>query len=214
MDRIVLTITSELFDDNVHQEASVRKNVSVRSLIEEIRREFSLLEGNYTLSFKGSDKPLSPDQTMEQLGIQTGGELLFDRERRRLSQQIVMRGGQFYQTITGATHAILREESTGKLFEIEWQPAVIGRPDNNNPSTSDVLAVDLGDMPEARTVSRQHARIIEQGGQYLLEAVAARNPTFLNDRELLRGERRMLQSGDKIRVGKIVLAFNVQNKGS
>lgn len=213
MDRIVLTITSELFDDSAHQEASVRRNITVRSLIEEIRREFSFLEGNYTLVIKGGSKPLPPDQTMEQLGIQTGSELIFDRERRRLSQQIILRGNQVHQPVTGGVRAALREESTGKLFPIEWQPAVIGRVDASNPSGASALAVNLSDLPEARTVSRQHARIVEQNGQYFLESLAARNPTFLNDRELLSSERRALQAGDKIRAGKIVLTFNLQRRG-
>ncbi len=39
MDRITLTITSDLFDDeDRRQEASVRANLTVRALIEEIRR--------------------------------------------------------------------------------------------------------------------------------------------------------------------------------
>jgi hypothetical protein len=213
MDRIVLTITSELFDDNVHQEASVRRNITVRSLIEEIRREFSLLEGNYTLVVKGASKPLSPDQTMEQLGIQTGSELIFDRERRRLSQPMIRHGDQLYQPITSGVRAALREESTGTIFSLEWHPAVIGRVDTNNPSGASALAANLSDLAEARTVSRQHARISEQGGQYFLEALAPRNPTFLNDRELVSGERRVLQQGDKIRVGKISLVFSLQRKG-
>jgi hypothetical protein len=203
MDRIILTISSELFDE-ADQEASVRKNVTVRALIDEIRREFSLLDGNYTLAVRGG-KALDPDKTLEQIGIQTGGELTFDRERRRLSQQIVARGGQYFQAISGRRQAVLREESTGQTFEIEWQPAIIGRPDAANAASGDALAVDLGTLPEARTVSRQHARITEYGGQFFLEGVAERNPTFLNEKQLLPGEKRALASGDTIRVGSIRL---------
>jgi hypothetical protein len=210
MDRIVLTISSELFDDNTRQEASIRTNVTVRHLIDEIRREFNLLDGNYSLTLKGSSKPLEFDRTLDQLGIQTGSELVFERERRRLSQQIVARGGQYFQTISSALRASLREESSGTVYSIEWQPAFIGRADAANPSSAEKLAVDLGRLPEARTVSRQHARITERAGQYFLEGIAERNPTFLNDREMLADEKRALKPGDKIRVGKIVLTFNVQ----
>lgn len=210
VDRVVLTINSELFDDNARQEASVRQNVTIRGLIEEIRREFSLLEGNYILLARGSEAPLPPDQTLEQLGIQTGSELTFDRERRRLSQRMVVRGGQVFQPLSATSQAILREEGTGALFEIAWQPAVIGRADANNPATGSMLAVDLSSHTEARSVSRQHARITEQGGQFFLEGIAARNPTFLNDHQMLPGERRALQHGDQIRVGKVVLVFNMQ----
>ncbi len=88
MDRIVLTISSELFDDNPRHEASIRTNTTVRGLIDEIRREFNLLDGNYSLTLKGSKKPLESDKTLDQLGVQTGSELIFERERRRLSQRV------------------------------------------------------------------------------------------------------------------------------
>jgi hypothetical protein len=210
MDRVVLTISSELFDDNPRQEASVRTNVTVRGLIDEIRREFNLVTGNYTLTVKGGPKPLEGSKTIEQVGLQTGAELVFERERRRLSQQIVLRGGQVFQTITSATRAMLREESTGTEFELEWQPALIGRADASHPDETSKLAVDLGEFAEARSVSRQHARITEQGGRYFLESLAERNPTFLNDREMLPGEKRVLQDGDHIRLGKFTLVFSVQ----
>jgi hypothetical protein len=210
MDRIVLTISSELFDDNPRHEASIRTNTTVRGLIDEIRREFNLLDGNYSLTLKGSNKPLESDKTLDQLGVLTGSELIFERERRRLSQQIVARGGQYFQPISGSVRAILQEETSDSLFDIEWQPAIIGRADAANPASAQRLAVDLSELPEARTVSRQHARITERGGQYFLEGLAERNPTLLNDRELMVGEKRVLKPGDKIRVGKIVLTFNTQ----
>jgi hypothetical protein len=210
MDRIILTITSELFDDNPHQEVSVRPNITIRSLVDEILREFSLLEGNYSMTQAGTGKVLPLDQTLEQVGLQTGAELVFGRERRRLSQQIVMRGGQYFQTLESPVRAFLREEPTGTIFDIEWQPALIGRPDAHDPSSAALLAVDLSEMAEARTVSRQHARITERNGQYFIEGIADRNPTFVNDRELVIGEKRALQSGDKICVGKILLRFQTE----
>ncbi|MBI5958536.1 MAG: FHA domain-containing protein [Chloroflexi bacterium] len=213
MDRVTLTITSELFDDNTHQEVSLRKNITIRTLIEETRREFSLVDANYTLRLKDKKEPLGMDQTIDQLGLQTGGELIFDREqRRRLSQQFVMRGGQAFNTIINPAQAMLREETSGQVFENKCQPAIIGRQDAKNPASAGALAVDLSAQPEARTVSRQHAQITEVNGQYFLESIEARNPTLLNDRVLQFGERRPILVGDKVQVGKIVLLFSIQRK--
>ena len=39
MERYILTISSELFDET-EQEASVRKNLTIRALIEEVRQEY------------------------------------------------------------------------------------------------------------------------------------------------------------------------------
>jgi len=78
MDRIILTITSDLFDDeDRRQEVSVRANLTVRALIEEIRREFNLLDAGYRLTPHGQEQPLPLDRTMEQLGLRTGAELVF-----------------------------------------------------------------------------------------------------------------------------------------
>jgi hypothetical protein len=211
MDHITITISSELFDDQTRQEASIRKNLPIRQLIEEIRREFNLLEGEYRLTLKGSSKPLEVDKTLEQLGLQTGGELVFERERMRLSQQLVARGSKpAFQPIAGPAHAFLREEDTGREYDIEWQPAIIGRADASHTNSLQRVAVDLNDMAEARTVSRQHARITERAGQYFIEAASERNPTILNEREIGQGQKATLKPGDQIRVGKIVLIFGLR----
>lgn len=212
MDRIILTITSELFDDNTHQEASVRPNITIRTLIDETRREFNLMEGNYAFTLAGEDAALPDDQTIEQLGIQMGSELVFDRQRRSLSQHMIRRGAHFFQPVTGVPHAFLREEASRTIFDIDWHPAVIGRPDASNPASADMLAADVGEMEEGKTVSRQHARIMVQGGHYFLEPLAPRNPTFLNERELVMGEKARLQNGDKLQMGQVMLTFHMDER--
>ncbi len=207
MERYILTISSELFDDETDQEASVRKNVTVRTLIEEVRQEFNLPEGSYVIRFKNGDRALDGDKTLEELGAQTGSELVFERERLRLSQQIVARGGQYFQGIAGARRMILREAATGHEFPIRWQPAIIGRAGSRNPQSAEALAVNLGNLPEGRTVSRQHAQITTRDGRYYVEALSDKNPTFLNGEELTVGEKRALEAGDTIRTGKFDLVF-------
>ncbi len=208
-ERVNVTIVSELFDEP-EQEASIRTNLTVRALIEEIRREFDLIEGEYVLKQRDEARTLPPGQTLAQLGVQTGSVLVFERERMRLSQQVVRRGGRFFQGITGKEIAVLVEEQSGQEFYIRWQPAIIGRPSANNPASAEELAVNLGALPDAKTVSRQHAQITEQKGRYFLEGLAKRNPTWLNEQELAHGEKRMLSEGDRIRVGKIVLRFELR----
>jgi hypothetical protein len=212
MDRVTLTITSELFDDNPQQEASVRANVTISTLIEETRQEFSLMEGTYTLSEAGEQQSLPLDQTIEQLGLQTGSELIFQRERNSISQHMIIRGGHFFQPLGDASPAFLRETTSKKVFEIEWHPAIIGRPDAGNPASADMLAVNLGEVQEAKTVSRQHARIMVQGGNYYLEPLAQQNATMLNDDLIEFGEKRRLRNGDTVCVGKVELTFHTQNK--
>lgn len=209
MERIILTISSELFDE-VEQEASVRKNLTVRALIEEIRQEFGLLEGSYVLKLRGSNAPLESDRTLDQLGIKTGDELVFERERMHLSQQMFARGMPGARPISSGPRAVLIEQSTHQQFPLRWQPAQIGRSSATDPASSQALAVNLANLPEGRTVSRQHAQITERAGHYFLEPLAEQNPTLLNDRALLPGEKRPLTDGDVIQVGKIALTFTLQ----
>lgn len=208
MERIILTISSELFDEP-EQEASVRKNLTVRALIEEIRQEFNLLEGSYVLKLRGSATPLETDRTLDQLGIKTGDELVFERERMRLSQQFMARGDQLVQPISSTQAPVLIESVTNQHFPLRWQPAQIGRQSASDARGNPALAVDLSEVPQGRTVSRQHAQITERGGRYFLEGLADQNPTLLNDQPVLPGEKRPLADGDRIQVGKIVLTFRL-----
>lgn len=207
MERIILTVESELFDE-VSQEASIRKNVTMRNLMIEIQREFSLPEGNYLLQIKGEKRSLDLDKTLEQLNIQTGAEIVFARDRRNAARVMAL-GGSTHTMIISSKQAYLVEDETGKVFEIEWQPAIIGRPDANNPVSGQTLAVNLGGFDEARTVSRQHATITERGGIYFIESMAERNPALLNGDTIHMGERRSLHIDDKILIGKISLTFKL-----
>jgi len=206
----ILTITSDMFDVPT-QEISIRENLPIRTLLAETRKEFDLPDGNYSLVIKSSGKVLDPDKTLEQSGVQTGAALILNRERRAPQREMSSVMQDFSRRmITGSNRAYLREEDSGQVFEIQWQPAVIGRPDANNPASASTLAVNLGLFEGAKTVSRHHARITEQNGQFFLEGMADHNPTYLNEGLIREGERRLLQPEDKIRVGKFTLTFGVK----
>ena len=59
--------------------------------------------------------------------------------------------------------------------------------------------------PNDLLISREHARIIQQGRQFWLEDMGSINGTYLNGRRIF--ERALLQSGDEIMVGNNVLRF-------
>jgi hypothetical protein len=212
MARTVLTITSDLFNaDELDQEASIRENLPVRTLLAETRREFNLPDGNYGFKVKGSGKILDPEKTLEQSGIHTGAVLVLTRERRAAPvEQNLSTDFSRKMPLTGPYKAALREEEIGQTFEIKWQPAIIGRPDAANPDSIEMLAVNLGPFEGSKTVSRFHARITEQGGQFFIESITDNNPTYLNDGLIRMGERRFLQTGDKIRVGKFEFTFTIR----
>jgi hypothetical protein len=95
----------------------------------------------------------------------------------------------------------------GKEFPIVGVETYIGRWDADNGIFPDV---DLDeDDPQAK-VSRRHARIINQGGQFFVEDLGSTNGTFVNrGRRLLPGHKVALRNGDEIIVGKTFLKFHI-----
>jgi pSer/pThr/pTyr-binding forkhead associated (FHA) protein len=96
----------------------------------------------------------------------------------------------------------------GKEFVVAGGETNIGRWDADGGIFPDV---DLDqDDPEAK-VSRRHARIIRENGQYYIEDLGSTNGTFINrGRRLLPGNRHPLNNGDEIIVGKTFLKFVVE----
>ena len=57
----------------------------------------------------------------------------------------------------------------------------------------------LPNRPETKTISRQHARLRADGGDFMIEAVRPENATFVN--EQLVESPQLLSHGDRIRLG-------------
>lgn len=75
----------------------------------------------------------------------------------------------------------LREVMTGRTYRLGWLPAIIGRASDLLPQ-NDRVAVDLSAVPGGLRVSRRHAVITEEAGQYYVQAWS-NNPL-----SLLRGD--------------------------
>lgn len=205
MDRVVVTIDVQ----NVGpRRVNVRKNLYVQGLIDEVRNKFDLLQGDYVLSLKGASEPLDPSRTLEQHGITEGAELLFFEAGEETSDVKARIEAGIREPISEDNRVYLQEERQGLVFEIEWQPAIIGRSDQRNPSMNRLLTVNLGGLRGAEYVSRHHACIIEEHDQYFIESLNPRNPTYVNNKKLEYGSQYILQPGDRIGVGKVTLIFN------
>jgi hypothetical protein len=106
-----------------------------------------------------------------------------------------------------ATLVIERGESVGTEFTLAAEESNIGRWDADNGVFPDI-DLDTHD-PEAK-VSRRHARIRLQNGQYTIEDLGSTNGTFVNrGRRVIPGNRQPLASGDEIIVGKTFLRFKI-----
>jgi hypothetical protein len=102
---------------------------------------------------------------------------------------------------------IERGQSIGTEFNLSAEESNIGRWDADNGVFPDI---DLDAHDSEAKVSRKHARIHYNNGQYLLEDLGSTNGTFINrGRRLIPGSPNVLNDGDEIIVGKTFLRFQI-----
>ena len=90
------------------------------------------------------------------------------------------------------------EDRILKEVPVTSSPVTIGRVPGNT------IAIDNP------AVSSQHARVMVEGGQYVVEDLGSTNGTFVKEQAI---KKHMLQEGDVIRVGKHTLTFYGIGKG-
>jgi len=191
--------------EHVGQRARLRKSLTVSGLIEEILREFDDIAADspekYTVFLKGTDRPLNAGSTMTQLDLQPQDELVFEYVRQNIRRML-----------NPENYAFLRDEDNGRVYDLQWQPAVIGRP-TNEAEHNIMLAVNLQLHPKGLTVSRKHAEITFSDGHYFIEPLAENNPVAVNDKAIPFGARRELKHGDRINIGRndLLLTFQMQS---
>ncbi|HEU0291331.1 MAG TPA: FHA domain-containing protein [Anaerolineales bacterium] len=192
--------------EHTGQRARLRKSLTVNDLIAEILREFDDIAADspekYAIYLKGFDHPLKQAETLAQLDIQPQDELVFEYVRQTIRRMLEVQ-----------QYAILREDSTGKEFDIQWQPAVIGRP-STDVDHNIILAVNVQLLPDGKTISRRHAQITFSEGRYFIEPLAEQNPVFLNGKELPVQAKREIRNGDKLAFGnnRLMMTFSTRSQ--
>jgi hypothetical protein len=99
--------------------------------------------------------------------------------------------------LIAASLVTIRGESPGTGFKMKGR-LLIGR----DPNLCDVVLDD-------RDVSRQHARIRQEGKEFFIYDDASMNGTFVNGQRI---DRAPLHDGDRIEVGNTELEFRVEGK--
>ena len=177
----------------------MRRSITVKTLIDEILKEFDDIDDDspekYSIQLKGVEKPLNVNQTLTQLDIQPQDELNV---------------GYLHQTIRKMLepkdHAMLREETSNISFDIQWTPAIIGRP-STDVNHNIMLAVNMQILAIGMTISRKHAQFVFSEGSFFIEPAAANNPTYLNGKLLPVHTMNKLKSGDRLAFGQHKVSF-------
>jgi pSer/pThr/pTyr-binding forkhead associated (FHA) protein len=105
---------------------------------------------------------------------------------------------------------------TNTSFDLPENLSVIriGKPNDQNSPEINVLA-----LPNADVVSRNHAQILVEGSNYVLEDNGSSNGTFINDIKLEPKIRYLLNLGDRIDLGKgqkvtFILQYKQENQNN
>jgi pSer/pThr/pTyr-binding forkhead associated (FHA) protein len=109
-------------------------------------------------------------------------------------------------TAPSTTNARLIVEADNQEFDLSGKDNIlIGREDAVSNIFPDVDLTPHGG--EEGGVSRQHARIFLENGQYMLEDENSTNYTFLNRQKLAPKTPTPLHDNDEIRLGRVLLRF-------
>jgi hypothetical protein len=178
-------------------------------LVEAILQEFRELEylsdspANYHLLKAADGTPLNDAEPLRNQ-LARGNRLVLVENVVPLPEKTARPSDSIY----------LRDQASGKVYKLHWCPAIIGRPDRNQPH-NDRVAVDLENYKTGLRVSRRHAQITEENGRYFIQSMS-KNPTSIKrgDDEpiVVADEKRPLQNGDIIHLvrSNITLKFIVR----
>ena len=120
------------------------------------------------------------------------------------------------QPLAGASAALRAARATAKLvvmgtteldgaFQLHKESSLVGRSD---PHSNIFPEIDLSKFDPETKISRRHARIFRQGEIFLVEDLGSVNGTVINDAlRLAPRQPRVLESGDKLRLGETTLHF-------
>jgi hypothetical protein len=203
-----LALNIDVFDKPM-QKAMAMPDLTPAELVEAILQEFQELEflsdspADYILVHADSKDPLQDGIAIQQQVRHQGHLAILEKtpETPAIAQP-------------ASKGLYLRDITTGNVTKVPFTPAIIGRPDNNQPN-NDLVVVNLESYPTGLRVSRRHAQITEERGKFFIESLS-RNPTALRDSSgnmmPVTNKKRPINDGDTIVLERsnIVLKFIVR----
>ena len=186
--------------EHTGQRAKIRRSLTVSGLIDEILKEFDDIPAEsvekYAIYLKNTPRPLTLNSSITELDLQPQDELIFDYKQKTIRQML-----------SEENFAQLYDEFTDKYFDIQWQPAVIGRP-TAEAEHNLMLAVNAQLLPNGMTVSRRHAQITFSDDCFYLEPLSENNPVYVNEKEIPFNSRMEINNNDKLFFGKHKVLLN------
>lgn len=184
------------FSDNRAPElALVAKQLTIRGFIDEIVATFSNQEqldahDTYRLRVKGSDIDLTYSDVLASVSESQSFESPIELEFRRP---------------TVPTIEFVAIDKVEVKFRVLSLPTLMGRPEPKDPTSIDLVGVNLESIDEGRSVSREQARLTQRENNFFVETMPGKKPIIVNDSEILPGTVHQLTDGDVVILGQIRL---------
>ena len=103
-------------------------------------------------------------------------------------------------------YAYFTDASSGQAFQLHSDKVLLGR---GPGQANDGFKLDFEGLRGGATVSKRHAMLRRDSTGIFIEDVGSGNGTFINDERLPQGIERGLNSGDRLRLGAVLLNFTI-----
>ncbi len=196
----LIEINSTLFDRMIKANTEIAVRM-LRKLSIRLREANRSLDGALSASGREAALPEEPAAAVPADAARTKAEPASPSHGARMAPDMASLEG---------CHAFFHAEEGQETFPIRTDKAVLGRFD---PVTGLKPEVDLSSADINRSVSRQHARLTQEGGvYYLCEEPGALNGTFINGRKLITGKPTRMRDGDAVTLGMVKMTFREAGK--
>ena len=131
---------------------------------------------------------------------------------RRLSSTTTLADASAWDGQTLEMHAIVAawfESDSGTAYPLRSATVTIGRDEARAGTPEEDFWLNLKSEPAARSVSRQHAHLLFEHGQWQITHLSQSNPTLVNGQALAHEIRMALRDGDRVTVGNVSITYHI-----
>ncbi len=152
----------------------------------------------YTLVKGGTDQVLRSQETLADVGLWEGAEILL-RPKAGVPEKV--------------RHPAVLESSTRRYLLIFPKMQVGRSAAGDEDAAAQLDLIDLRDEQEGKTVSRNHALVIYANGDWsIVPSGNTQNTTTVNDRDVEPARPYQLLDGDQVQLGGVRLVFHLDQE--
>ncbi|MEP7289622.1 MAG: FHA domain-containing protein [Chloroflexota bacterium] len=101
-------------------------------------------------------------------------------------------------------------DSAGRRYDLRHSRALIGRADTKLGYPPESLDADLTEVDPGKTVSRPHALIVFNNGEFTIRDLYSQRGLMLNGERVSPSKAAMLQDGDSLTLGDVSVQFRCE----